>query len=162
MDNPSLVAELKPIYDAVRPQTFYSAQTYSQVVKFVREHLFAEMPEEEAYFELGRKAFYGYYKGTIVGRVALAALHIISAERLMSMTRHLWEESGLGQCQTEKLAERKYLVSFRNFASRPPIVAGLALEALSATRARNLRYQLRILPAADLNLHDFDVTWEWD
>lgn len=162
LDNPALVAELKPVYDASRQQNFYPAETYHRVVEFAREHLFSAKSEKDAYIEIGQKAFYGYYKGTIVGRVALAALHIISPARLMSMTSRLWEDSGLGQCQTEKLTEQRYRVAFRNFAANPSIVTGLAREALTITGAKNLRYELNVLPSPGQYLYDFDLIWEWD
>lgn len=160
-DNPALLEELKPVYDAAFPNATYSPEEFQAFIEFLRVRFYPDMRPSEGLFELGRNSFHGYLKGTIVGRVALAAIHIMGPARVVMMDR-LWKDTGLGECKTEKLGEKRYRSLYRNFVIEAPAIAGTAYESLIVAKAKGLRYEIEELPPSGPDQHNFNVIYEWD
>lgn len=162
VNDAALLQELKPLYDLQRLQRTYPVEVYQEFVERIRASLYPGLAHEEANFKLGQKAFDGYLKGTIVGRVALAAIYIMGPSRLMAMSERLWGDVGLGECKPEKLGEGYYRVRYRNFLLEPAIVLGVAVEALVVAKAQKLIYSLEPLPDSGPYFYNFDVVFQWE
>jgi uncharacterized protein (TIGR02265 family) len=161
LEDPTLLQEMKALYDVERPQASYSPETFQQFIGFLRQRLYPDLPEEEGLFKLGRASFQGYYKGTIVGRVALAAIHLMGPKRVVMLDR-LWEDSGLGQAKTVKLGEHRYETSYNRFLLVPSAIAGVASESLIVAGAKNLRHQIKVLPSPVPYIYECKIIYEWD
>lgn len=161
-NNPTLMQELKPYYDPAHLQETYSKEAFQAATDVVLRQLYLKVPREEGRTEFGRKTFQGYYKGTIVGSVALAAIKIMTSHRLVSVSRRLWEDSGIGETDFEQITERKYLMRHRNFLFYGHCTAGVGLEAFVTSGRKNVRFQLEELPPSGPGLYNFDIVFEWD
>ncbi len=162
VDDQIFLHELKPVYNFERAERSYPPDVFQQFLELVRLKCYPDLALEDALFELGRKSFQGYYKGTIVGRVALAAIHLMGPKRLMYLGPRLLEDAGLGQVQAEKITECKHCGHYRNFLLMPLLMAGISIESFEVAKAINLRYEVKTLPSPGLHLNDFDITFEWD
>ncbi len=162
IDNPAFMQELKPIYDIDHPDSDYSPQVYQQFIEFCRQRLYPSLPREKALFEIGRASFEGYYRGTVTGRVMLAAIKIMSPARLMKLAARLWEDAGQGECEAIQLGPKKFRLHYRNFIPLPYGVAGIAIEGLKAAGAKSPHYQIEMLDSPVPYLNNFDIVFEWD
>lgn len=160
-DNPELLEELKPVYNAAQPRVYYSPEEFKAFTEILRQKYYPDLSPEEGLFELGRKSFHGYLKGTIVGRVAFAAIHIMGPSRVVMMTR-LWRDTGLGEAITEKLGEKRFRSTYRNFVIESPSIAGTAVESVIVAGAKNVRHQVEELPSSGPDQHNFNIVFEWD
>ncbi|HEX2916603.1 MAG TPA: DUF2378 family protein [Chloroflexia bacterium] len=154
--------ELKPVYDVLLPRLNYSAESYRQFLAILLATFYPGIPSEEAYFDLGKKCFHGYATATIIGRVALAAINLMPPDWLMNKTERLWNDTGLGTATVEKLGDKKYHVSYRDFISPPMLVCGVAVEGMQSTKAKNLTYELKLLAPAKPLSSNFDITFQWE
>lgn len=162
INDPAILQELKPFYNLTRPQHLYSPEALQQFLLSLCEKLYPALATEQALFEIGKRSFHGFNKGTIVGKVALAAIHIMGPVRLMKMNGKLWEDVGVGQCRIEQIGEKRFRSHYRNFALLSHGAAGCAAEALNVAGAKNLRYTLEPLPAPGSYRHNFNIVYEWD
>lgn len=161
INDPAFLQELKSLYNVEKPQLSYSPETFQKFLDLIRERCYPDLPVEQGFFEVGRKSFHGYMKGTIVGRVALAAIHIMGPSKVVMMAR-LWDDSGLGQAETKKIGERKYQTEYRNFLLLPPGIAGVAVESVTVAGAKNTRYQIVELPTPAPYIYNCNIIYEWD
>lgn len=83
---PELIAELKEKtgYDRKHPAPSYSPEVTQAVMDLLARRCFSGMPLDDAYERFGGQAF-GGYRATLVGRVVLAALSMVSVERALRL-----------------------------------------------------------------------------
>lgn len=161
-DDLAFMEQLKPYYDPERLQSFYEIASFQAMLEMIRRHFYTGIEPDMAYLDAGRKTFYAFYEGTIVGSVALAAIKIMSPTRLMTLGSRMWQDTGLGETQFAQLDVRKFRTEHRNFAYMPHGVLGITTEGLKTVGAKNLRYQLEQFPSSDPNLYNFDIIFVWD
>ncbi len=161
-DDPALLQKLKPYYGKDTAKAWYPIEVYQEFTEVVRLHYFPKLLPDEGDFALGSKTFYGYMKGTIIGRVALASIKVITIPRLVKMTAQLWNDQHSGLCTYEKLDEQKYLCHYREFKFAPYGVAGMSAEGLNYRGAKKVRTLVTPLAGASSQHFNFDIIYEWE
>ncbi|MEI6045216.1 MAG: DUF2378 family protein [Chloroflexota bacterium] len=162
LNNPTLMQEVKALYDPKQPKATYSKETFQRLVDLLRQRLYPELSNDEALFDFGRKVFKGYCTSSTMGSMMLPTLKFMSPVRLISLAKRLLEDAGLGQCNVEQVTECKCLAHYHNFLFAPHGVAGAAIEGLITSGAKKVRYHIEALTSLGAGLYNFDIVYEWN
>jgi hypothetical protein len=141
-DNPTILRELKPLYNLKRPEADYSPQAFVAFLEVLRLQLYPAFSPEQGLLELGRLLFHGFHKGTVVGGIVFSALKIMSQFRLGKSSERIWQDMGVGEFEVKQPTPDKIYAYCRNFIVEPPLLIGAALEGMKAAGAREVNYRL--------------------
>jgi uncharacterized protein (TIGR02265 family) len=163
LDNPALLQQVKHLYDPLNTQNDYPAESFTQFVELLRQKLYPTLPREKGLIELGRQGLQGFYKGTIIGGIMLAAIKVMKPMRLIKVGARMWDDVGIGQVEPVEITPTKIECRNRNFLLDPYFPVGMTLEALEISGAKNVRYQVKTLantPAP--HSYNYNVVYEVD
>lgn len=160
-DDPKFLQELKPLYDFKNPQAEYPSETFQQFVEFLRVQVYPTLEPEKGLFELGRMGFHGFYKGTVIGGIMLAALKIMKPMRILKVGSQMWDDVGIGQVEPIEIDQKHVQIRCRDFLLKPYFITGMTVEAFITSGVKDASYELKNLPSSPPpHIYNFDVTFE--
>ncbi|WP_224246850.1 DUF2378 family protein [Hyalangium gracile] len=112
--------------DVRRLQPSYPIEVWNEALEVAWKQRFAHLERESAYRELGRQLAYGFIK-TLVGKVVEVSLPLLGPERFVQRLPSLSRLDTFDyEVEVERLAERRYRVSYRRDPdAKPDFMAGL-------------------------------------
>lgn len=142
-------------FDYQKPPMFYPQPKYMQMAKFLRREVYSDLPEEQAYEEMGRGIVRAYFEGSIGQVVKMTAAMLgpkVGSKTFLKVTK---------QCMP--WANHEYEVGDNFFRYRlrlvpgpPGIMRGIMKESVEAAGAKLLRATTTIYGEEDF-LHE--VEW---
>jgi uncharacterized protein (TIGR02265 family) len=135
----------------------YSVETYAQLIDFIIQQRFPQLPPEEANFELGR-AFIQAYTQTLLGRALKGLMRTLGPRRALDRTsRNFRTANNFTDTRLHPLGPTQYELWF-NFALRPGYYRGVVYATLELSGAK----QPEVKPHASQELDGvtFLVSWQ--
>ncbi len=157
-DDPAMVQVARICsYSAHRlPPKEVSAEAYNELLNWMAAYFYPDLPQSEALFEVGSHFFEGY-RTTILGRVQLAAIHIMGPDRLtqryVEMTNR---NSNFGERTVTQLGVHNYLIRYRGVPLPGDYLIGVMKSGLAAAGLANPKLSWEQLGPEDT---DFRVSW---
>jgi uncharacterized protein (TIGR02265 family) len=153
---PPLRAELKALgIDLERLELRYPAQTFAAALRLARLQCFASDPEPEAYRKMGR-AFLSGFLSTLIGRVAGAVMHLLSARQLLERAPRQMKLGGTGsQLKVEHATDTSITFLYEEPTIPGEFMAG-CLEMVLVTKGVTPRSQVTTLAAGKYRL---ELSW---
>lgn len=160
-DDPKFLADLKRLYDFKNPQNDYSAETFQEFVEFLRVQLYVTLPPDKGLLELGKQGFHGFYRGTVIGGIMLAALKVMRPMRILKVGSQMWEDVGIGRVEALELGPKRVQTRCHSFLLKPQFPIGMTVEALTTSGIKSVTYDLKELaPSPAPHSYNFDVTYD--
>jgi uncharacterized protein (TIGR02265 family) len=142
-------------YDLKRPEPQYPFSVFVRCLEIARQNLYPGKSREEGDFLLGEQLSEGYFDGTIAGKVASVALHLVGPDRVMKglpSRIRMGVDSPPPAC--EQVGERHWRVTFAERDALPDLAAGSICVTLRRTGVEPKITVVRSGPHPVL-----DVTW---
>ncbi len=123
------------------------------------KRLYPHLPKEKALFEIGRQAFQGFHKGTVVGGIMLVAIKIMKWTRITKLGQRMWQDSGIGKITVEEIAPNTIKAHYRNFKIKAYLPMGVTVEGMRTAGMEVIGYELEELPSNGPYSHNFNVIY---
>jgi uncharacterized protein (TIGR02265 family) len=160
-DNPPLLQKVKNLYDPQNQQPAYPATNFIKYIDVLRQELYPNLSEENGLVELGTLGFQGFYQGTIIGGIMLAALKTMRPLRILKLGKRMWAEIGVGEVEGREISSHVYETQSRKFLIGPYFLIGMTVEAFRASGLKKVQYKVSYLPPSPgLHSHNFNVIYE--
>ncbi len=134
---PAQIAELRALgIDLSKPLLpAYTVDTFVRLLDFIIQQRFAQLPADEAHFELGR-AFIKAYTQTLLGRALAGLMRTLGPRRTLDRTsRNFRTANNYTDTRLRQLGPTRYELWF-NFALRPGYYRGIVQASLELSGAR--------------------------
>jgi uncharacterized protein (TIGR02265 family) len=141
---PELIAELRTAgLDLERPLAeHYPAGVRLEVIRLLREHLYPDQSDEQAWYELGRAALDGFLR-TIVGRAFAVLFRLLGPRAVMKRASAAFGAvTNYTSAETIERAPFRWEVRLENTDLPPAYYRGMVLGALEFCQLKDLQVQL--------------------
>lgn len=155
---PALKADIKKAgIDVDKLQPAYPLEVVHKAFDVVIPRLYADMPKEEALFELGRSSLRGYTE-TLLGRALLQILKLIGVRRSL-LRMHTSMRSGNNFLETFSTVVSSSCVDlkFSDVSEMPSFYQGILEEGGRMAHAKNLRVSTLL---SEPPAHVYRVEWD--
>jgi uncharacterized protein (TIGR02265 family) len=150
-------ALVKAGYDPARPQREYPLEVAQRLMELLAERCFAGMNREDAFEQLGHQAFQGY-RGTLTGRVVMAALHLANIPRCLQMVIRGFQSITNFTVHEVITESPTHLIYRTHHSGMPPrYTLGVLKELMGSAGHKSIRYDID--RAAMPEYVDFHLRW---
>jgi uncharacterized protein (TIGR02265 family) len=131
-------------------------EQYIELVQWLASRYYSHLPLSKGLFEVGMRWYEGYRK-TILGKVQLAAIHIIGPERtLKKVPAYAEKHSNFGKRNLVQQGPQSYILQFREIPLAPDFVIGILKGGFVECGIEKVSLEWKRLGPEDL---DFIISW---
>jgi uncharacterized protein (TIGR02265 family) len=138
------------------PPREVQVEKYVELLHWLAKQFYPQLPESEGLFEIGAKLFEGY-RTTIIGRVQLAAIHIMGPDRLIMRYNEITSRnSNFGERSITQTGPHSYQICYRGIPLPGDYILGVIKGGMTAAGVNNLQLSWQQVGKEDM---DFQVAW---
>jgi uncharacterized protein (TIGR02265 family) len=138
------------------PPREVKVETFVEFLQWLSGHFYPELPQPEGLFEIGTRLFEGY-RTTIIGRVQLAALHLMGPDRLALRYAEIsGRNSNFGERAVIQEGPHSYLIRYRGVPLPGDYILGVLKGGLAAAGVARPNLNWEQVGPEDM---DFRLSW---